>query len=125
MLPQSDALCESPPCVLQAIEALENFAASGSKWLLTTTYPHGVAPNRHIIISDYYPIDLQKPPFNMKDPDLIFSENSPETAPNEAAKFQMLYSGEKLRSMDFIAMRSAALELLEQQRAFTAPQSLE
>ena len=108
--------------MLQAIDALENFAASGSKWLLTTTYPHGGAPNRHIVI---YKIDLQKPPFNMKDPDLIFSENGPETAPNEAAKFQMLYSGEKLRSMDFIAMRNAALELLEQQRAFTVPQSLE
>lgn len=92
---------------MQAIDALENFAMSGCKWLLVGSYMEA-APNRQIPIAGYYDIDLQRQPFGMDDADLIFAENAHVTNPQ---KYLLLFSGEKLRSIDFIAMRHRAQEM--------------
>ncbi len=41
---------------------------SGSKWLLIGSYIKGGtgAVNRNISVGDYYPVDVTKPPFNVR-----------------------------------------------------------
>ncbi|KTD04825.1 Mg-protoporphyrin IX methyl transferase [Legionella geestiana] len=50
-----------------SLKALKNFKKSGASWLLTTTFPksHG---NTDITTGDWYPINLEKAPFNLPKP---------------------------------------------------------
>jgi hypothetical protein len=45
---------------------LNNVRASGARYLLVGSYIKDTAPNRDIAGGDYYPIDLTKPPFNVR-----------------------------------------------------------
>ncbi|MEO5769887.1 MAG: class I SAM-dependent methyltransferase [Polyangia bacterium] len=55
--------------------ALRNIRDSGSKYLMTTTYPEQTA-NRDIITSWFRPINLQKPPFSFPSPRKLVVEQS-------------------------------------------------
>lgn len=66
-------------CLIQlpnkmACQALANVRLSGSKYILTTTYP-GRAKNIDIEIGGYRPVDLQAAPFNLPEPLEIILEN--------------------------------------------------
>ena len=58
------------------MKTILNLKASGSRWLLTSTFP-----NRQNKIQDiakgtrFYPINLNSPPFNMPKPKYIYNEN--------------------------------------------------
>uniref|UniRef100_A0A7V4LC70 Class I SAM-dependent methyltransferase n=1 Tax=Desulfobacca acetoxidans TaxID=60893 RepID=A0A7V4LC70_9BACT len=53
--------------------ALGNIAASGSTYLLTTTFPR-LQQNRDIITGDWRPLNLELPPFNFPEPLLLINE---------------------------------------------------
>lgn len=55
---------------------LKNFKKSGSKYLLTTTFP--TRGNVKISSGGWRPINLQKPPFNLPAPLYLFAENCTE-----------------------------------------------
>lgn len=58
-------------------EALKNFQASGSRYLMTTTFP--LQPvNYEISTGGWRPLNLLLPPFNFPPPDLIFNEGCTE-----------------------------------------------
>ncbi len=61
-------------------KTLRNFKASGSKYLLTTTYTKNgtecIKTNRSIKSGSWRPTDLEKPPYNFPKPLLIFDEKS-------------------------------------------------
>ena len=54
--------------------ALENIKASGSTYLLTTTFS-GRDKNEDIITGDWQPLNLQQPPFNFPEPISLINEN--------------------------------------------------
>ena len=56
--------------------ALANIRASGSKWLLTTTFA-GRDRNEDILTGLWRPINLQLPPFNFPEPTRLIDEESP------------------------------------------------
>ena len=58
-----------------AVAALRNFQASGSTYLVTTTYPNLLERNKNIITGDWRPIDLELSPFNFPKPIYLFREN--------------------------------------------------
>jgi hypothetical protein len=60
-----------------AIAALRNFKRSGSRNLLTTTFP-GVIRNRDIITGDWRPINLERRPFGLPKPIELIEEKSVE-----------------------------------------------
>lgn len=53
--------------------ALRNIKASGSTWLLTTTYP-GTGTNDEISTGQWRSVDLQKPPFDLPAPERMIAE---------------------------------------------------
>jgi SAM-dependent methyltransferase len=53
--------------------ALRNIAASGSTWLLTTTFPE-TGRNTDIATGQWRAIDLTKPPFALPSPDQLIAE---------------------------------------------------
>jgi SAM-dependent methyltransferase len=55
-----------------AFKAMENLCKSGSKYLLTTTFPHH--ENVSIETGDWYPINLQREPFPLGVPMLLLNE---------------------------------------------------
>ena len=58
-----------------AVAAVANFVASGSKYLLATTYPGLVRKNKElIIIGNWRPLDLQLPPFSLPPPTRMVNE---------------------------------------------------
>lgn len=59
-------------------KALRTFKNSGSKYLLTTTYPGLVKHNWNIVTGMWRPVDLQKPPFNLPEPSTIINEECTE-----------------------------------------------
>lgn len=59
------------------MKALKMFKRSGSKYLLTTTFPSRIG-NRNIATGDWRPINLCKPPFNFPDPIFLINENCSE-----------------------------------------------
>lgn len=59
------------------LAALRNFKKSGSKYLLTTTFPN-VKTNEDIPDGMWRRIDLSKPPFNLGKPLLLLNEGSKE-----------------------------------------------
>lgn len=58
-------------------KALERVTASGSTWLLTTTFPDRTE-NRDIVSGDWRTLNLQLPPFNLSAPEVILNEDCPE-----------------------------------------------
>lgn len=58
-----------------AIATLKNFQASGSTYLISTTYSDLLISNKNIITGDWRPIDLELPPFNLPKPIYSFQEN--------------------------------------------------
>lgn len=56
-------------------KALNNFKSSGSKWLLTTSYPKTIR-NHDIYDGDYHPLNLFKKPFSLPKPILKVHELS-------------------------------------------------
>ncbi len=56
---------------------LAQFKISGSKYLLTTTFPDR-SENRSIQTGEWFPINLTKPPFNFPEPLLLINEECTE-----------------------------------------------
>ena len=54
-------------------KAVANIKASGSTWLLTTTFPN-LGTNEEIATGQWRRIDLQKPPFGFPAPDSMIAE---------------------------------------------------
>jgi hypothetical protein len=62
-----------------AAAALRNFARSGSRYLLTTTYPGLVARNKPLLITgNWRPLDLTLPPFSLSEPLRLINEECTE-----------------------------------------------
>jgi hypothetical protein len=59
------------------LSAIRNFQLSGSKYLLTTTFP-GIDENKNIVTGRMRPINLQRPPFNFPLPILLINEQCTE-----------------------------------------------
>lgn len=57
--------------------ALKNIKASGSKYLLTTTFTNRKG-NRNIVTGEWRPINLQMAPFHFPQPILVINENCTE-----------------------------------------------
>ena len=82
-LPRSDLiLCRD--CLVHlplepALDALRNFKKSGSKYLLTTTYPGLLKANKQLIITgNWRPLDLTLPPFSLPPPVRLVNEECTE-----------------------------------------------
>jgi hypothetical protein len=61
--------------------ALASIRASGSTWLLTTTFD-GVGENRDIATGNWRRLDLTKPPFSLPLPDRVIDERCPGPSGN-------------------------------------------
>jgi SAM-dependent methyltransferase len=62
-----------------AVDALRNFKKSGSKFLLTTTYPGVVTRNRHLFITgNWRPLDMTLAPFSLPEPVQTINEGCTE-----------------------------------------------
>ncbi len=82
-LPRSDLiLCRD--CLVHlplepALDALRNFKNSGSKYVLTTTYPGLLTANKQLIITgNWRPLDLTLPPFSFRAPIRLVNEECTE-----------------------------------------------
>ena len=63
-----------------AAAAVKNFARSGSRYLLATTYPGVVARNRPLLITgNWRPLDLALPPFSLGEPLRLVNEECTES----------------------------------------------
>jgi hypothetical protein len=62
-----------------ALKALQNFRASGSRYLLTTTFPEG--SNQNVASGYHYQINLQAPPFSFPPP-LVTVRDCPDSSSN-------------------------------------------
>lgn len=66
-----------------AVQFLRNFVLSGSAYLLTTTFLHDNRENHDYADgTNWYPIVLMKPPFNLPKPRLLINEQCKETDEN-------------------------------------------
>ncbi len=72
-------------------KALANIKASGSRYLLTTTFPDH-KHNYNIITGDWRTLNLEKEPFNFKHPILIINENCTENNGRYADKSMALWT---------------------------------
>lgn len=61
--------------------ALRQFQQSGSRYLLTTTYP-ATTQNRDAAVGSWKPLNLCLPPFSLPTPLMIFSDPSDDTGAN-------------------------------------------
>jgi hypothetical protein len=62
-----------------AVAAVRNFACSGSRYLLTTTYPGLIRRNKQLYITgNWRPLDLQLAPFWLPQPVLLINEECTE-----------------------------------------------
>jgi hypothetical protein len=57
-----------------AIAAIRNFRKTNATYLLATTYPGLVGPNRQISTGNWRPLDLQTAPFYFPAPITLISE---------------------------------------------------
>jgi hypothetical protein len=64
--------------------ALRTLKASGSKYLLTTTYPGAVKRNWNIMSGWWRALDFQQPPFNFPAPERIIDEQTTHQFDNPA-----------------------------------------
>lgn len=71
--------------------ALKNFKRSGSKYLLTTTYP-GAMENMNIVTGGWRPLNLQLPPFRLPQPDAMFDERATENDGSRSNKHLGLWN---------------------------------
>jgi hypothetical protein len=83
-LPRSDLIlcrdCLVHLTLKSALGAVRNFKKSGSKYLLTTTYPGLVKVNKQLIITgNWRPLDLTLPPFSFPPPLRLINEECTET----------------------------------------------
>lgn len=80
-MPRSDLIitrdCLVHLCFVDVFEALKNIKESGSKYLLTTTFP-GHKKNTDIITGRWHTLNLQLPPFNFPTPKKVINENCTE-----------------------------------------------
>ncbi|PSL19331.1 class I SAM-dependent methyltransferase [Shimia abyssi] len=60
-------------CFSDIAAAIKNIKASGSTWLLTTTFPE-VPNNDDILTGQWRRLDMCKPPFNFPAPDKVIDE---------------------------------------------------
>ncbi|MBP2477464.1 SAM-dependent methyltransferase [Crossiella equi] len=80
-LPRTDAvLCRD--CLVhlsfeQIWQALDNLRRSGSRYLLATTFLE-LAHNEDISTGDWRPLNLERPPFNLREPVAVLVENCTE-----------------------------------------------
>ncbi len=64
-----------------AVAAVRNFKRSGSRYLLTTTYPRIVRRNKDLLITgNWRPLDLTRPPFALPEPLELINEGCTEEA---------------------------------------------
>lgn len=63
-----------------ALAALRNMVASGSTWLLTTTYRQG--RNRPESTGGFYRINLEEAPFSLSEPEAVLADGAGKSAPN-------------------------------------------
>jgi hypothetical protein len=75
-------------------KALDNIRDSGSRYLLTTTFPG--RKNYNITTGNWRPIDLQAPPFNLGEPIQIINEHCTEANGKYADKSLALWELPKL-----------------------------
>lgn len=62
-----------------AAAAVRNFVRSGSRYLLTTTYPGLVSRNKPLLVTgNWRPLDLQLPPFSLPEPIRVINEECTE-----------------------------------------------
>lgn len=66
----------------EIVRTLRNFKASGAEYLLTTTFPSREA-NADIVVADWRPLNLQRPPFNLPPPIRLVVEGC-ETKPDKS-----------------------------------------
>jgi SAM-dependent methyltransferase len=77
-LPEADVvLCRD--CLIHfsyadIAQALANIRASGSRWLLTTTFRSASRRNVDIVTGDWRPLNLEQPPFNLPPPTAVIEE---------------------------------------------------
>ena len=71
--------------------ALKNFKQSGSKYILTTTYP-GVKENLNIATGGWRPLNLQLPPFDLPEPEALFDEQAIENDGSRSNKHLGLWN---------------------------------
>ncbi len=76
-------------------KAIQNMKASGSKYLLTTTFTNR-KKNYDIVTGDWRPINLQKKPFNFTEPLLLINENCKESNGEYRDKSMALWELDKL-----------------------------
>lgn len=72
--------------------ALANVKASGSDWLLTTTYP-GIGTNEEISTGQWRAIDLEAPPFNLPAPVKLLEEGQDHVKGQLPGKMLGLWKG--------------------------------
>ncbi len=83
-----------------AMAAVHNFLQSGSRYLLTTTFPGLVKRNKPLLITgNWRPLDLRLPPFCFPEPLLCLNEGCTEPGPFEQ-KSLGLWELERLRCDD-------------------------
>ena len=70
--------------------AVNNFVKSGSKYLLTSSYPLN-AENHDIVTGGWRKINFSKPPFNFPEPIYIIDEKSPDYIENGRNKDKRLF----------------------------------
>ena len=91
-----DALQHLP--MEEAVRLLRNLAAARPRHALLASYS-GERANRRIDVGDYYPINLQAPPFSLPPPLADFDERTPVAG--QASKHLLLYSGAQLAEVDW------------------------
>lgn len=58
-------------------KALKNIKASGSGYLMTTTFPEEI-DNKEIVTGGWRPVNFQAAPFNFPEPEIMLNENCTE-----------------------------------------------
>ena len=94
-----DALQHLPYNVI--FGALRNIQKADPKFFLVGSYPEAVAGNADIPIGDYFPIDLQRPPFSLGAPEADYSEHTPD------GKHLYLYTQAQIRAWQLPKHRKA------------------
>ncbi|RZN20759.1 hypothetical protein CWO90_33965 [Bradyrhizobium sp. Leo121] len=74
----------------QINRAIDNIKRSGSKWLLTTTFP-GIRQNRDIEDGDWRPLNLRSAPFLFPSPDTTINEGCTEASGDYSDKSLALW----------------------------------
>jgi hypothetical protein len=74
---------------LHIARAIQNIKASGTTFLLTTTFPEH--ENEDIVTGNWRPLNLQKPPFNLSEPLAILNEGFQKPESGNADKSLALW----------------------------------